>query len=142
MDNLKNENVEINTLENDTVETIESTDASEVKIEKPASNIEVNIPDANENSSAGSTNSNVNSININLSQSNNTPEVSEKSKVIARLLCFFLGRLGVHRFYVGKIGTGVLYLFTGGIFGIGALVDFVIILCGNFRDGNDRLIKN
>ena len=50
------------------------------------------------------------------------PNASPKSRLITLLLCIFVGGLGIHRFYVGKIGTGVLYLFTGGLFGIGWLV--------------------
>lgn len=65
---------------------------------------------------------------------------SPKSKVAAALFCFFLGALGIHRFYVGKIGTGILYLFTGGLCGIGALVDFIIILTGGFRDVNGMFL--
>jgi ribosomal protein L40E len=60
--------------------------------------------------------------------------VSTYSGVVALLLCFFLGYLGVHRFYVGKIGTGLLWLVTGGLFGIGWLIDLVVIACGRFRD--------
>ena len=51
------------------------------------------------------------------------PNASPKSRLIALLLCVFVGGLGIHRFYVGKIGTGVLWLLTAGCFGIGALVE-------------------
>ena len=44
-------------------------------------------------------------------------------------LCLFLGVIGAHKFYEGKIGMGVLYIFTGGLFGIGAFVDLIVILC-------------
>ena len=50
------------------------------------------------------------------------------------LLCFFGGTLGLHRFYVGKVGTGLLYLFTVGWCGIGYLVDLILIAVGSFRD--------
>ncbi len=59
---------------------------------------------------------------------------SDKSKKVALLLCIFLGYFGVHQFYVGKIGKGLLYLFTGGLLGIGWIVDIVKILMGSFRD--------
>lgn len=51
-----------------------------------------------------------------------------KSKWIAFVLCFFFGVFGVHRFYEGKIATGLLWLFTFGFFGIGWFVDLLIIL--------------
>ncbi|NHJ87334.1 MAG: NINE protein [Asgard group archaeon] len=61
--------------------------------------------------------------------------VSPKSRMIALLLCLFLGYLGVHRFYVDRAGSGILYLCTGGLFGIGTLIDLILILSGGFTDG-------
>ena len=60
--------------------------------------------------------------------------VSDKSKFTALMLCIFLGGLGVHYFYVRRIGMGILYLLTGGLFGVGWIVDIVRIICGAFRD--------
>ncbi|GAA3562862.1 hypothetical protein GCM10022419_049400 [Nonomuraea rosea] len=57
-----------------------------------------------------------------------------KSWLVAVLLCFFLGVLGIHRFYVGKIGTGILMIVTIGGFGIWVLIDFIMILVGKFTD--------
>lgn len=71
----------------------------------------------------------------------NQEVVSTKSKGVAAVLCLFLGALGIHRFYVGKIGTGLIWLCTLGVFGIGALVDFIMILCGSFKDSDGALIK-
>lgn len=59
---------------------------------------------------------------------------SPKSKTVALVLCFFLGEFGVHRFYVGKVGTGLIWLFTFGLCGIGWIVDFILILMGKFTD--------
>ena len=59
---------------------------------------------------------------------------SSKSKTIALLLCIFLGEFGIHRFYVGKIGTGLLYLFTAGLCGIGWIIDIIKICLGTFTD--------
>lgn len=60
--------------------------------------------------------------------------MSEKRILPAFLLCFFLGIFGVHRFYVGKIGTGILQLVTLGGLGIWALIDFIMIIVGAFTD--------
>jgi TM2 domain-containing membrane protein YozV len=60
--------------------------------------------------------------------------MSEKRILPAFLLCFFFGVLGFHRFYVGKIGTGVLQLLTAGGLGIWTLIDFVMIIVGAFTD--------
>ena len=66
---------------------------------------------------------------------------SPKSGVTTVLLCFFLGPLGAHRFYVGKMGTGILHLITLGGLGLWTLVDFVMILVGKFTDTDGRLIS-
>ncbi|MFZ2537747.1 MAG: TM2 domain-containing protein [Oscillospiraceae bacterium] len=50
------------------------------------------------------------------------------NKWIALVLCFFIGFLGAHKFYEGKAGMAILYIFTFGLFGIGVLVDFITIL--------------
>ena len=61
--------------------------------------------------------------------------------LIAHLLCFFLGCLGIHRFYVGKTGSGIAMLLTCGGCGIWALVDFIMILVNSFTDKDGRPLK-
>ena len=66
---------------------------------------------------------------VNVTINNNTSSgVSPKSRLVAFLLCTFLGGLGIHRFYVGKTGTGVLWLLTLGCLGIGSFVDWIMII--------------
>ncbi len=67
---------------------------------------------------------------------------SKKDFVAAILLCFFLGSFGIHRFYVGKVGTGLLMLFTFGGFGIWTIIDFIMIVCGRFTDKEGHFLKN
>ncbi|MDG2489061.1 MAG: TM2 domain-containing protein [Roseibacillus sp.] len=67
-------------------------------------------------------------------------ESSEKKKLIAFLLCTFLGPLGIHRFYVGKTGSGVAQLLTIGGLGLWALVDWIMILCGSFTDSEGKAL--
>ena len=68
-------------------------------------------------------------------------EKSEKSFVIALILAVLVGVLGIHRFYVGKIGTGILQLITFGGFGIWALIDIILIAVGAFKDKAGKPLK-
>lgn len=67
---------------------------------------------------------------------------SEKEWLVTLLLCLFLGGIGVHRFYVGKIGTGILQLITLGGCGIWTLIDLIMIVTGSFKDKDGNEIKN
>ena len=66
--------------------------------------------------------------------------VSQKDWLVTLLLAIFVGALGVHRFYTKKIGTGILWLLTGGCLWIGALVDVIMIATSTFKDGDGLLI--
>ena len=65
---------------------------------------------------------------------------SDKLILPTFFLCLLLGFFGAHRFYVGKIGTGLLQLITLGGLGIWALIDLVMILCGVFTDSGGNPI--
>ena len=69
-------------------------------------------------------------------------EISPKSRLATTLLAFFLGELGVHRFYLGKIGTGILMILTLGGLGIWLLIDFIMAVAGIMKDKEGRPIKN
>jgi hypothetical protein len=66
--------------------------------------------------------------------------VSPKSRLATSLLAWYLGWLGVHRFYLGKIGTCILMILTFGGLGIWAIIDFVFAVTGNMRDKDGKLI--
>lgn len=66
---------------------------------------------------------------------------SEKTWIATFLLCFFLGGIGAHRFYVGRTGSAIAMLLTLGGLGIWTLIDLIVILCGNFKDNNGIPIK-
>ncbi|MBF0519866.1 MAG: TM2 domain-containing protein [Nitrospirae bacterium] len=66
---------------------------------------------------------------------------SPKSRLIALLLCFFLGWAGGHRFYCNKLGTGLIMLFTMGGFGLWYFVDIVMISLGSFKDKDNLPIS-
>jgi TM2 domain-containing membrane protein YozV len=86
-------------------------------------------------------------------------DVSPKSRLATVLLAWFLGTLGLHRFYIGKVGTGVAILALGlvgwattwlwglgfifiTVAGIWVLIDFLITLLGAMKDSEGRPIKN
>ena len=66
---------------------------------------------------------------------------SDCNKIVALILCIFLGEFGAHYFYVGKIWKGLLYLFTFGLLGIGWFVDIIRIACGTFRDKRGNYLR-
>jgi len=69
-------------------------------------------------------------ININNVNSNSSVNGIGKKcdKVVALLLCIFLGYLGAHKFYEGKVGMGIVYIFTAGLCGVGVVIDFIALL--------------
>jgi TM2 domain-containing membrane protein YozV len=86
-------------------------------------------------------------------------EISPKSRLAVALFAWFLGTLGVHRFYLGKIGTGIAILIIGIVgwatvwlygfgliliiaVGIWVLVDFIMAVAGIMKDKEGKLIKN
>lgn len=79
------------------------------------------------NNSNTSSNTNVNT-NTNVNAAAGFPYRKAKNKWVALFLCVCFGFLGAHKFYEGKIGMGILYLFTVGLCGIGILVDFIVLL--------------
>ncbi len=98
------------------------------------------IDEAKQSSNSGqpvinitNTNDNVNT-NANINAGGLLP--ARKSKTVALILCIigFFGIGGLHRMYVGKVGSGILHFFTYGLCGIGTIVDLISILSGGFRD--------
>lgn len=69
-------------------------------------------------------------------------DASEKDWLTTLLLCFFLGGLGIHSFYAGKTLFGVLQLITLGGCGVWALIDFIMIICGAYKDAEGKPIVN
>lgn len=67
-------------------------------------------------------------------------DVSPRSRVVTILLCLLLGGFGVHRFYAGKIGTGILMIVTLGGLGIWYIADLILVIFGAFRDKEGRRI--
>jgi TM2 domain-containing membrane protein YozV len=64
------------------------------------------------------------------------------TNAIVLVLLGFIGLAGFHRFYTGKIGTGILWFVTCGFFGIGTLIDLIVITTGNYRCSNGEPLYN
>jgi len=69
-------------------------------------------------------------------------QISPKSRLVVTLLAYFLGSLGIHRFYLGKIVTGIVMLITCGGLGIWWLIDFIMAVAGAMKDKEGKPIKN
>lgn len=74
-------------------------------------------------------------------ENNCEEEKSSRKKSVTLLLWLFLGIVGAHHFYNGRIGMGVLYVCTCGLCGIGCIVDLVLILIGKYRDCDGRFLS-
>lgn len=107
------------------------------KCGKQVEQLKSEAPQVIVNNSNVSTNTNVNT-NVNRGYRYN---YRHKSKMTALLLAIFFGYAGIHRFYVGKIGTGLIWLFTGGLCFFGWIFDVITILTGSFRDKNGMSLR-
>lgn len=102
-----------------------------------------NVLDEAKNSAAASqptinitnTNDNANT-NVNANVNAGFMGAPRKSKTVALILCLigFLGLGGLHRMYVGKVGSGVVHFLTYGLCAVGTIIDLIAILSGGFRD--------
>lgn len=72
---------------------------------------------------------------------NYTTITSDKSKKTALLLCIFGGFIGLHYFYVGRFGRGLLFLFTVGLFGFGWIMDIITVAAGGFKDNSGQALR-
>ncbi|MFY9591443.1 MAG: TM2 domain-containing protein, partial [Bacteroidales bacterium] len=83
-------------------------------------------------------NSNRSNDNDSIIPKSNNPK--DKSFLVTVLLWAFLGGLGIHRFYLGHIGIGVLYLLTGALCGIGWIIDIILLVTGGLQPKGGKYI--
>ena len=77
-----------------------------------------------------------------IAMANSSNQDSPKDWLVTLLLCIFLGEFGIHRFYTGQIGIGILQLITAGGCGIWWLIDIILIVTSSYRDHEGRpLVK-
>lgn len=105
--------------------------------EKGANNDSKNIVINNNNSTSSSASASASATAMNMGAGFGRG-ISPKSKSTTLMLSLlgFVAFAGIHRLYVGKIGSGILYLCTGGLCGIGTILDIIKIMSGTFTDGN------
>ncbi|MBN2514084.1 MAG: TM2 domain-containing protein [Sedimentisphaerales bacterium] len=70
-----------------------------------------------------------------------TQNISEKSGIACLLFLLFLAPFGLHRMYVGKIGTGILFLLTCMGLGIWWLIDLILLIAGAFKDADGNIVR-
>ena len=67
---------------------------------------------------------------------------SPKSKTVALVLCIFLGYLGIHRYYVGKVKSGILWTLTVGLCCFGWIADIILLISGGFYDADGKVLRS
>jgi TM2 domain len=75
------------------------------------------------------------------SPSDENAKISPKSEAVLLILLIFFGWAGLHRIYIGRMGSGILYLCTFGLFTLGAFFDLYLIIAGKFTDSNGLPIR-
>lgn len=99
-----------------------------------------NVLDEAKNAVSSQPTINITNTNDNVNSNTNTNSgfmgAPRKSRTVALILCIlgFFGLGGLHRMYVGKVGSGLLYLLTYGLCAVGTIIDLIAILSGGFRD--------